>query len=218
MKLTIIFILFSLIVFSQKKETFTGKLVYEISMVDTSLQKVFPTREMVIYTNDTIVRIENETQQFGKQIVIKHTTLNKSYLLLNDGQNKFAIQTDLNKTKKDSTTFKPIYKKKCGKTTFLGHKANRILVTTKENTSPIEVLYLKHLSPKYIDAFKDTPGLPVKYTLRSNEGDISYKLIKIEKSNPEHDLFGIPSDYKKVSFDDFLEIIYMNKNNESSPK
>lgn len=218
MKLTALFVFLYLISFSQKKENFSGKLVYEISMVDTSLQRTFPKREMTIYTNDTIVRIENETPQFGKQIVIKHTILNKSYLLLSDGNNKFAIQTDLNNSKIDSAKFKPIYKKKCGKTPFLNYKAKRIIVTTKENTPPIEVLYLKHLSSKYIDAFKFTPGLPVQYTLSTNEGDVFYKLISIEKGAPDHDLFGIPSDYRKVSFDDFLEIMYMNKNNESSPK
>ena len=112
MKLSRLFLLFTLSVFSQKHEKFTGKLVYEITMVDTSLQKIYPKKEMVIFTNDTIVRIENETKQFGKQILIKHTILNKSYLLLNDGLNKFAIQTDLSKTNKtDTSSFQPIYKK-----------------------------------------------------------------------------------------------------------
>ena len=217
MRLTFLFVLTSLVSFSQKKLPFQGKLVYEIEMVDTSLQRFFPKRIMTVYTNDTIVRIENDTKQFGQQVVIKHTLLNKSYLLLNDGVNKFAIQTDLNKNKvADSTKNENSYKKKCGKRKVLNFKANRLLVTSKDDPAPIEILYLKKYDSKYIDAYKESPGLPVKYFLYTNEGLAVYRLISFEEFKPEHDLFGIPSDYKKVSFDDFIELMYKNQNNEST--
>jgi hypothetical protein len=38
-------------------EKFSGKLVYSVTIMDTSLQKIISPREMVIYTNDTLVRI-----------------------------------------------------------------------------------------------------------------------------------------------------------------
>jgi hypothetical protein len=216
MRLTFLFILISILSFSQKKLPFQGKLVYEIEMVDTSLQRIFPKKIMTVYTNDTIVRIENDTKQFGQQVVIKHTHLNKSYLLLNDGINKFAIQTDLNKkTISDSTENGNSYKKKCGKRTVLNFKANRLLVTPKDASNRIEILYLKQYDSKYIDAYKESPGLPVKYFLYTNEGLAVYRLVRFEEFKPEHDLFGIPSDYRKVSFDDFIELMYKNQNNES---
>jgi hypothetical protein len=219
MKLSILFLLFTLSVFSQKHEKFTGKLVYEITMVDTSLQKIYPTKEMVIFTNDTIVRIENETKQFGKQILIKHTILNKSYLLLNDGLNKFAIQTDLSKTNKtDTSSFQPIYKKKCGNKKILDYKAKKLKITSSEESQPIEILYFKKLSPKYIEAYNDSPGLPIKYTLETSEGLVLYQLKSIKNYFPNHDLFGIPSDFRKISFDEFINTMYNNKNNEIQPK
>lgn len=219
MKLSILFILFTFSVFSQKHEKFTGKLVYEITMVDTALQKVYPKREMVVFTNDTIVRIENETKQFGKQILIKHTILNKSYLLLNDGLNKFAIQTDLSKAQSpDTNSSQPIYKKKCSREKILDFKTKKLKITSNRDTQPIEILYVKKLSPKYIEAYNDSPGLPVKYTIETNEGMVLYQLTSIKNYTPDHDLFGIPSDYKKVSFDDFLNLMYQNKNNEVQPK
>ena len=34
------------------------------------------------FTNDTIVRVEAESNQIGKQVTIRHLTLNKYYILL----------------------------------------------------------------------------------------------------------------------------------------
>lgn len=219
MKLSILFLLFTLSVFSQKHEKFTGKLVYEITMVDTSLQKIYPKKKMVIFTNDTIVRIENETKQFGKQILIKHTVLNKSYLLLNDGLNKFAIQTDLSKKiKPDTNNFQPVYKKKCGSKKILNYKAKKLKVTSSKESQPTEILYIKKISPKYIEAYNNSPGLPVKYTIKTSEGLVLYQLKSIKSYSPDHDLFGIPSDFRKISFDDFINIMYNNKNNEIQSK
>lgn len=202
------FLCFSFPCFAQNYEPFQGKLVYSIEMADTAMQKFIPTRTMVIYTNDTIVRIENETSQLGKQIVIKHTLLNKSILLLQNGNNKYAIQTDLSKNqtqKSDTTTPSYSYKKKIGKRKILELKANRLLITSKSQKNSLEILYLKNYSPKYIDAYNDVPGLPVRYFLNTDDGVVVYTLIYIEKTSVNRDLFGIPSDYKKVSFDQFLD-------------
>jgi len=219
MKLTLIITLLALSSFAQNNIPFSGKLVYEIEMVDTSLQAFYPKKYMTVYTNDTLVRIENETKQFGTQIVIKHTFLNKSYLLLNDGVNKFAIQTDFNKEKtEDSLKFKTAYKKKWGKTNILQLKAKRANVQISKDAPPLKLLYLKNYSTKYIDAYADAPGLPVSYFLESNEGLVKYQLIFIENKKMDRDLFGIPSDFKKVSFDQFIELMYKNQNNETLSK
>lgn len=202
------FLCFSYSCFAQNYEPFQGKLVYSIEMVDTAMQKFIPTRTMVIYTNDTIVRIENETSQLGKQVVIKHTLLNKSILLLQNGDTKYAIQTDLSKNQTQiSDTIKRTYtyKKKLGKRKILGLKANRLLMTSKVQKKSLEILYLKNYSPKYIDAYNDVPGLPVRYFLNTDDGVVVYTLVYIEKIAINRDLFGIPSDYKKVSFDEFLD-------------
>ena len=149
---TILLILLSFSYFAQTYEPFQGKLVYSIEMADTSLHKFIPIKTMVIYTNDTIVRIENETSQLGKQVVIKHTTLNKSILLVQNGNEKYAIQTDLNKqiekVNKDSLNPKLDYKKKLGKRKILNLKANRIELTMKGKKQKIEItmisIFLMH--------------------------------------------------------------------------
>lgn len=194
--------------FSQTYEPFQGKLVYSIEMADTALQKFFPTRTMVIYSNDTIVRIENETKQMGQQVVIKHTLLNKSILLLQSGDKKFAIQTDLSKeTNSKNDTIKPkySYKKKLGKRKILGLKANRMDVSLLGQKNSIEILYLKHISPKYVDAYEGIPGLPVRYYIKTEDGIVVYTLIYMERVQINRDFFGVPSDFKRVTFDQFLE-------------
>jgi hypothetical protein len=208
---TFIFFFLSFSCLSQTFEPFQGKLVYSIEMADTSLHKFIPTRTMIVYTNDTIVRIENETPQLGKQVVIKNTLLNKSILLLQSGDSKYAIQTDLSKQKTDSTSNNLLYKKKFGKRKLLGFKANRIEIQKKGQKKSIEVLYLKQFSPKYVDAYKEIPGLPVRYYINTEDGIAVYTLIYFEKVKLNRDLFGIPIDYKRVSFDQFLEEMIKSK-------
>ena len=183
-------------------EPFSGKLVYSVTITDTSLQRMIPKRQMIVYTNDTLIRIENETDQLGKQVVIKHLILNKSYLLLKTPVNNYAIQTDHN----DGNVIKYPYNfsSKRGKRKILGMKAKKLMVTHENFKEPIEFLLLPQFSPKYINTLENFPGLPVLYYISSVDGIYEYRLISIEKNTPEHDLFGIPSDFKKVTFDNFL--------------
>jgi hypothetical protein len=78
------------------------------------------------------------------------------------------------------------------------------MVSHENFLEPIEFLYLPLFSPKYINTLENFPGLPVLYYISSVDGTYEYRLISIEKSTPNHDLFGIPSDYKRVTFDNFL--------------
>jgi hypothetical protein len=206
-RLSFFFILFTSFVFSQKKEAFVGKLVYSVQITDTAFQKFIPATQMVVYTNDTITRIENVTDQLGKQAIIKHMELNKSYLLLETPIDNFAIQTDhtdsLFRKKESKYTFeKKWFKKKVG-----GVRANRLLVSHPDFKEPKEYLYLKKYSPKYINTFEDFPGLPVHYYIITMDGVYEYKLISMEEMVPPKDLFGVPSDYKRVTFNEFLDIM-----------
>lgn len=203
--LLFIFLGFTSIISAQSApvfEKFSGKLVYSITITDTSLQKMIPSRQMVVYTNDTLVRIENTTDQLGYQVIIKHLTFNKSYLLLNTPINNYAIQTDYNDGQEIKYPYS--YTTKRGKRKILGLKAKRLMVSHENFKEPIEFLFLPQYSPKYINTLENFPGLPVLYYISSVDGTYEYRLISIEKTTPNHDLFGVPSDYKRVTFDNFL--------------
>lgn len=205
MRLLVFLFVFPLFVNAQKKEPFIGKLVYSIEIVDTAMRDLIPPGQMTVYTNDTITRIENQTPNLGKQVVIKHMDLNKSYLLIETPEVNFAIQID--NTKPDTTRAKYTFKKKLFKRKIAGIKANRLLVTHPDMKESREYLYLKKYSPKYINTFEDFPGLPVNYFIITLDGVYEYKLISFELMKPDHDLFGIPSDFKRVTFDEFMEFI-----------
>lgn len=211
-----LFLIITFNVYSQKHVPFSGKLVYSIQITDTSLQKFIPVKQMVIYTNDTMLRIENETDQLGKQVIIKHMVLNKSYLLLKTPIANYAIQADHSHEKID--TFPYTFKKKFGKRNICGMKANRLKVSNVNFSEKMEFLYFKKMSPKYLNAFENFPGLPVQYYVSTPDGIYEYKLIFIEESHPDKDLFGIPSDFKKVTFDQFMDEIMQLQMQQESPK
>ena len=158
---------------------------------------------MVIYTNDSLIRIENHTEEFGTQILIKHLTLNKSYLLLALDNGNFAIQTNHQKEQQDSSLY-PL-RKKYGKKKICGLKVKKVLVEHPDLEQNMDFFYTPHYSPKYLNAFNEFPGLPVLYFLNSEYGLLKYELIEIIEEVPNYDLFGIPSDFRKLSFDEFVQ-------------
>lgn len=210
--IVVVFLLVISSSFAQELLPFHGKLVYDVQICDTNLKKMIPNREMVVYTDDTLLRIENTSLQLGQQVMIKHMVLNKSYLLLETPINNYAIQTDHNTQKRD--TFPYTFEKKWGKRKIAGQKAKRLIVKHADFEEPMEFLYLKNRSTKYLNSFDDFPGLLVKYYVPTVDGLYVYTLKSMETMVPEHDLFGIPSDFKKVTFDQFMDEI-MNFNPEA---
>ena len=59
---------------------------------------------MVVYTNDTLSRIEVLNDALGEQVTIKLMELKKSYLLMSMMGKKLAIQTD---ERDDSSKIEP---------------------------------------------------------------------------------------------------------------
>jgi hypothetical protein len=100
-----------------------------------------------------------------------------------------------------------------GKRKIAGIKANRLIVKHDAYEEPMEFLYLKKTSNNYLNAFTNFPGLLAKYYVVTSDGIFVYTLKSMETMKPEYDLFGIPSDFKKVTFDQFMDEI-MNFNSE----
>lgn len=193
----------------KKKKPFTGMLEYNIVMRDTALRKLVPANAMRLYTNDTLTRMENFSGQLGAQTTIRHMKLNKSYLLLTvqDSIN-FAIKTDLNKADTGQVVSKYTYKKKWFKKKHLGLRANRMIVDHPDFEEPIEFLYLKKHSREYLNNFDGIPGLLVRYSVATPDGIVNYELVQKRDYMPDRDLFGIPADYRKVTFDEFMDFMF----------
>lgn len=209
MKFILPFILLVNFCFTQKFKPFEGKLVYQIELSDSLSKKPIETKFMTVFTNDTIVRIESESNQLGNQVLIKHLLLNKYYILLEVNHIKYAIQ---HQETNDTTPSKYEYKRKFGSKKFDGKKAKKISVNAKHFDHPIEMYYFKDMNPKYLDAMKGIPGLPAEYYLNTEDGIYHYKLIRILEEKTPKELFGIPKEYKKLSFDEFMDLM-MEVNN-----
>ncbi|HLU86761.1 MAG TPA: hypothetical protein VKZ44_03330 [Taishania sp.] len=188
-------------VFSQKQ--FEGVLTYQIEIADTSLRSFYPSSIMTIYTNDTLLRVETKTENLGDQILIHHFQKNKGYLLIQTALGKYAIQIP-----EDTThTQKYTYKKTRGKQEILGLKSKKLLVKTKNHDAPLTAFYHKKISAKYIPGFDYFPGLVTSYQVHTNDGIYNHTLIAIERKKVDKDLFGIPSDYTRISMSDFVDLM-----------
>jgi hypothetical protein len=81
------FLLLNFVAFSQKTRVFNGELLYEIERV--SPKDSIPGK-MLIYAKDSLLRVVNFSSSIGKQEVIKHLRLNRSYVLVTTTKGDFA--------------------------------------------------------------------------------------------------------------------------------
>jgi hypothetical protein len=191
-----------------QKGRFTGMFEYKITVRDTSLRAFYPDNSMFVYTNDTIVRTENYTAQLGFQINIHHLEKNKAYLLMDNDIGKFAIASDYNSLKQsDSSVYvsKYHFKKKAGSKKILGRKVKCMLVTHDDSKETFEFWYDKKISPKYNHIFPEMKGLPVSYSVVTPDAVLNYEMVRISEYVPDRDLFGIPSDFERITFDEFID-------------
>lgn len=184
----------------------TGIFEYKatVTLPDTNL--VIKSWNVKVLTNDTIVRVETETN-LGTQIYIRHMSLNKAYLLIVYGDEKYAIQNDLSKKAASDTVKAPQYtiKRKWGSKTVAGVKARKYYVKDAGSPDGYYCYFAKHIPGKYLEVYPESEGLAVDYYLPSPDGLIHYELVKYTPTAVSRDLFGIPSDYKRVSFDEFIQ-------------
>ncbi len=188
-----------LAIFSQKK--FQGVLTYKITIQDTSLLSFFPIQEMKIYTNDTLIRIETESILTGKQIQIKHLEKKKSLLLMDTEAGKFALQ--IIDTNDQNSKYNWVKGK--GKTKTMGQKVKYLTVKNKLSNHEYSFAYAPKLNSKYLPGFNHFPGLLTDYLIETIDGIYRYELINIESKKLDKALFGVPTTYKIISMNDFIE-------------
>lgn len=193
---------------SAQETPLTGVFEYRATIHYSDTDLVMRTWNVKVHTNDTLVRVETETGQFGVQVYIRHMELNKAYLLLEYDGKKYAIQTDLNKRPKNDT-LEPAYtlERKWGRKTIAGIKCRRYFVQDKDQPEGYYCWFARKIPNKYLEVYPEAPGLAVDYYLPSQDGLIHYELIRFTPQPVDRDLFGIPSDYQRISFDEFVNAV-----------
>ena len=190
-----------------QKQPFEGYFDYRatVYMPDTNI--LVNSWNVRIYSNDTIARVETETQ-LGMQVYIRHMSLNKAYLLLDFNGQRYAIQTDLEKNSEQSDSLKNKYtiKKKFGSKTIAGVKCRRYHITDTRINEEYDCYFAKKIENKYLEVYYEIPGLAVDYYLASEEGLVHYELTGITLTDVNRDLFGVPADCKRITFDEFVNL------------
>ena len=158
---------------------------------------------MLIYAKDSLLKVINFSSNMGKQELIKHLSKEKSYLLLETTKGKYAIRT--NYTKYQDTTFSYSFKKKLGSKRIAGMKAKKLSVTFMDIDKKFTFYYLKNIPAVYGSAYTNFPGLVVEYYIPTDEGMFQYTLTELKRIDPPLTLFMVPTDYKRVSIEEFME-------------
>jgi hypothetical protein len=212
--LTILIIFLTSTIFNTKihaQTNFTGRIVYTVEMMDTTLQELIDNREMTIYTNDTLSRVEVQNDALGNQITIKHLALKKSYLLMNLMGNKLAIQTDYSSdtTKVEPYSFKYHF---FGKKKVNGQIMKKVTVYREDLKENRVCWYFKNIRPDLMDIYPGIKGLPAEFYMGTVDGIVKYTLQSVENKPIDKDLFGIPSDYKKITLQEFMQYVRGGEN------
>jgi hypothetical protein len=184
-------------------ESFEGRIVYKMSSVFLNPDDPDSMNYQVVYAQDTMLRIESRTP-IGKQIYIKHIPRNRAYILMDLFFEKFAIKSI---PEEAPNTGKYLFEEKKATKKIAGRKARQIDVAIPNADTIITMYYYEDILPHYTEALPGIPGLPAKYTLFTGGEYIEYEIVFIEEKPLDVDLFGIPTDHKIVSLEEFMEFV-----------
>lgn len=198
--------------FSQSKGLFSGELTYEIERVDKndSIRSF-----MIIYAKDSLLRVVNFNSISGKQELIKHLRLNRSFLLVELDQQNFAVRTNEHLVIDSIENY--TFKKQMGMRKIAGIPVKKLLVHHKEISEAVTFYYTKSISAKYANVYKNLPGLPLLFYIPTKDGLFKYTLKELKNNNPPLELFMIPKEFKIVSFEEFTNK-FLNPSEEENKK
>lgn len=185
----------------------SGMFLYKASVSSPDSASVLKQWAVRVYTNDTIVRVETETDNMGQQVYIRHMELDKAYLLIGYNGKNYAIQTDLaeNRTK-DTVGPRYTVKRKFGGKKVAGYRCRKYYVLDRGRSEGYYCYFAKQFSNKYLEVYPEVPNLAADYYLPSQDGLIHYELQNFTPELLSRDLFGIPSDYKRITFEEFIHL------------
>ena len=198
--------------FSQNKGSFSGELTYEIERVD---KKDSIRSFMIIYAKDSLLRVVNFNSISGKQELIKHLRLNRSFILLETPEQNFAVRTNEHLVIDSIENY--TFKKQMGMRKIAGIPVKKLLVHHKEISEAVTFYYTKSISAKYANVYKNLPGLPLLFYIPTKDGLLKYTLKELKNNNPPLDLFMIPQGYKIISFEEFTNK-FLNPSEEENKK
>jgi hypothetical protein len=181
---------------------FSGELVYKVQRVD-KIDSTFS--KVLIYAKDSLIKVVSFSSQQGRQELIKHLRLQKSYLLVEINGQKLAIRTNEHLTQDTVTRY--TLEKTRGTKKISGLRCHKLKWKHPSLKEPLTVYYHKKIDSKYANVYEDFPGLPVLYFIPTEDGLYRYQLIEIKRTETPLSIFLIPKEYKRISFDELNEVL-----------
>lgn len=202
--------------FGQSSSSFSGELIYRITKINVNnLQSSFgadnPNTEekLIIYAKDSLIKRVHFNSQTGIQESIEHLTHSKKILLLSIDSMNYAIQVpseQTNELKQTDSTYQ-LSKKYFPKIRFAGHKGKPMLLSHPMLKNKLFIWFSKKIHAKYNAAYRQLPGLPLKYYIVSEKGLYLYELESLKYYDPPLSIFQVPIGFYILSLEDFLERI-----------
>ena len=185
------------------QKPFTGELLY--AGVKVTPKDSNAVEKILIYAKDSLGKVIHFSTVLGKQECINNLPRNKSILLVETTKGKFAIKTGNQSDTDTSLTYR--YKKTMGSKKIAGIRAKKILVFFNNLDKPFPFYYTKKIDAKYGPSFHRLPGLVLSYYQPTDQGIYFYELKELNKKEVPLSLFSVPSDYKRVTLEEFFELI-----------
>lgn len=200
--ITFLLIFINISAFSQKIKPFEGMIYYDIYLRQSIDSVPIKINYLTLHIKDSLVRVDTNSDVFGGQTTIKNIKQQKSYILLKHQDNFFAIK-HLD-TSKATTNYQ--FKKHKSKTKLNDFKIKSVYDKSTGKKKEL-FYYFESIDPIYLGIFNGIPGLPAEYTIPINtESTYIYQAVQIKEEIIDPKVFKIPSIFKIVSFEEFVNL------------
>ncbi|HET6245872.1 MAG: hypothetical protein H0V01_12455 [Bacteroidetes bacterium] len=207
--LATLFLFSSVFVYAQKKKSFEGVIVFDISVdadeMDPMTKAMLAGMELKTYLKNEKSRSES-SMAMQKSITLSDSKAKTVVTLLEIMGQKFMIKTspeDLTKLDKQSQSIKYFDETKI----IAGYTCKKAEIQISEDSSPLIVYYTNDIAyPKYSSPFKVLEGFPLEF-----EGDMgglktktTAKSVKEEKV--EDSKFIVPEGYPETTMKELQQM------------
>lgn len=200
-------------ILSLQAQNFTGKVTFEISVLEPGGNISDQKGKSVIFIKDSIVRRENDSQ-LGKQVYITNVNSGETTLLMNFMGQDFAIEMKKDKfSAEDSSRY--AFKDQKGKEKIEGYKCKK--VSYKAGGKDLEANYTDEISSIYNNgSFRHLEGFAFSYEVLDQGVVFRYICTEVlnynESENTLSDqLFSIPPQYNQVTLQEFMQMVEERK-------
>jgi hypothetical protein len=186
---------------AQKYTPFEGTIYYDVFLYKSIDSLPIKVNYLTLRIKDSLVRIDTNSDAFGGQTTIKNINRKRSYTLLKSKENFYAIRNIDTSSTTNLFSFK-----KMSKTTRLDNFKIKAIKRIDADGKIDTIYYLPKISPIYLGIFSGIKGLPAAYTVPiDKQSFLYYQIIKIEPKELDSKLFTIPSIFKIVTMDEFIQ-------------